>query len=81
MASLTIRNLEEETKARLRRQAALHGRSMEEEVRNILRLAVSSGGSGADFAERIHQRFAAQGVDALRLPPRRPARLPEPLDE
>ncbi len=37
MASLTIRQLDEETKARLRLQAARNGRSMEDEARTILR--------------------------------------------
>ena len=37
MASITIRNLEDGLKARLRIRAAEHGRSMEEEVRCILR--------------------------------------------
>lgn len=37
MASILIRNLDEETKGRLRMLAAMHGRSMEAEVREILR--------------------------------------------
>jgi plasmid stability protein len=37
MASITIRNLEDDLKARLRIRAAEHGCSMEEEVRRILR--------------------------------------------
>ena len=40
MAQLVVRNLDEEVKAKLRRRAAAHGRSMEEEVRAILRDAV-----------------------------------------
>ena len=36
MATMTIRNLEDELKARLRIRAAQHGRSMEEEARQIL---------------------------------------------
>jgi plasmid stability protein len=36
MASLTIRKLDEKLKKRLRMQAARHGRSMEEEARQIL---------------------------------------------
>ena len=35
MAQLVIRNLPEQTKARLRRRAARHGHSMEAEARNI----------------------------------------------
>lgn len=37
MASLTIRNLDDNVKALLRLRAAQHGRSMEEEARQILR--------------------------------------------
>ena len=42
MATLTIRQLDEKTKTRLRVRAAHHGRSMEEEAREILRSALSS---------------------------------------
>ena len=41
MASITIRNLEDTLKARLRVQAAFHGRSMEDEARDILRSALN----------------------------------------
>lgn len=41
MASITVRNIDKNLKKRLRVQAAEHGRSMEEEVRNILRAALS----------------------------------------
>ena len=37
MASMTIRNLDDDLKARLRLRAARHGQSMEEEARSILR--------------------------------------------
>lgn len=40
MAHLTIRNLEETIKTGLRQRAAIHGRSMEEEARQILKQAV-----------------------------------------
>ena len=40
MAQLIVRNLEEEVKNGLRRRATQHGRSVEEEVRDILRNAV-----------------------------------------
>lgn len=42
MASMTIRNIDEELKARLRIAAAQHGRSMEDEARDILRVALST---------------------------------------
>ena len=55
MAQLVVRNLDEEVKAKLRRRAAAHGRSMEEEVRAILRDAVKEevrarGGLGTEIA-------------------------------
>ena len=43
MASITIRNLEDDIKQRLRVRAAEHGRSMEEEVRDILRRVMGEG--------------------------------------
>ena len=43
MVSMTIRNIDESSKARLRIQAAKNGRSMEDEARDILRTALSSG--------------------------------------
>lgn len=44
MAQLIVRNLEEEVKARLRQRASRHGRSVEEEVRDILRNATREEG-------------------------------------
>ena len=41
MASITIRNLDESLKSRLRIQAAVHGRSMEDEARDILRSSLN----------------------------------------
>ena len=40
MASITIRNIEDELKERLRIRAAQHGHAMEKEARTILRCAV-----------------------------------------
>ena len=45
MAQLVVRNLEVEVKARLQRRARRHGRSTEEEVREILRNAVKDEGT------------------------------------
>ena len=42
MAQLVVRNIENEVKAKLQRRAKRHGRSMEEEVREILRDAAKS---------------------------------------
>ncbi|MCA1968672.1 MAG: plasmid stability protein, partial [Rhizobium sp.] len=42
MASITIRNLDDGLKQRLRLRAATHGRSMEDEARDILRSTLSA---------------------------------------
>jgi antitoxin FitA len=41
MASIIIRDIDEKLKAKLRIQAARHGRSIEDEARDILRAALS----------------------------------------
>ena len=65
MAQLVVRNLEDEVKARLRRRANLHGRSMEEEVRDILRKAVAEAGGDPrpPVGTRLARRFADLGLD------------------
>src|ERR1700747_574065 len=71
MATLTIRQLDERTKTRLRVRAAHHGRSMEEEAREILRSALSSAPPAkGNLAEAIRRRFAAFGGLELKLPRR-----------
>ena len=75
MASITIRNLDEETKSRLRIQAAHHNRSMEEEARSILRSALT-GGAVLDLAAAIRRRFEPLGGVKLQLPAREPIREP-----
>ena len=47
MASITIRNLDESLKSRLCIQAAVHGRSMEDEAREILRSSLNQEPQGA----------------------------------
>lgn len=61
MASITIRNLDDDVKARLRIAAARHGCSMEEEVRRILRRTLTSEGGAGQLGTRIHKRFAKLG--------------------
>ncbi|HXK02359.1 MAG TPA: plasmid stabilization protein [Verrucomicrobiae bacterium] len=73
MASITIRRLEETTKERLRRRAAQHGRSMEEEAREILKNAVNSASQvGNSLGEDIHRLFAPLGGVDIELPARVP---------
>ena len=78
MASLSIRKLEENTLEKLRARAAQHGVSMEEEVRQIIRLAVSSPERLGDFAVNLFS--VAYGGGELQLPPREsgePMEFPE----
>ena len=75
MASITIRNLDDGVKARLRVRAAERSRSMEEEVRIILREAVSDGAAGPrDLAKFTRECFAPLGGIELELPSRGPMR-------
>jgi len=77
MASLTIRQLDDKLKQRLRVRAARNGRSMEEEAREILRGALSRPrGSETNLGEVIHQRFARLGGVELEVPEREPIRNP-----
>ena len=63
MAQLVVRNLEDEVKAKLRRRAAAHGWSMEEEVRAILRDAVKEEARPkVGLGTRIAARFAVIGL-------------------
>jgi plasmid stability protein len=77
--TLTIRNLDDGLKARLRLQAAQHGHSMEQEVREILGRALQPA-ADAGLAQRIQARFAGLNADALPIPARRPARKPDVPD-
>lgn len=76
MASLTIRNLDDQLKTLLRLQAVRHGCSMEQEARDILRRAVQAQPAEAGFAQKISQRFAGLNADELPIPKRRTVRLP-----
>lgn len=77
MASITIRNLDAHTKARLRVRAAHRQRSMEEEARNILRTALAEHDAvPRDLAAAIAARFLPLGGVALALPAREPMREP-----
>lgn len=80
MASITIRNLDDDLKKRLRVRAAQHRRSMEEEVREILRCAVGEGPAKRNLAAAIRARIAPLGGEELTLPPREPVRDPPGFD-
>jgi plasmid stability protein len=62
MASITIRNLDDSLKRRLRIRAAEHGRSMEEEAREILRITVGESAPPTDLAAAIRSRVGASGA-------------------
>ena len=82
MAAITIRQLDEKIKARLEIRAAHHGRSMEEEAREILRSALVSRPSLKDnLADIVRRRFAPLGGVELELPPRDPIREPPDFAE
>jgi len=71
MATLTIRQLDDKTKTRLRVRAAHHGRSMEEEAREILRSALTTSSPvKGNLAETIRRRFAVFGGVEFELPRR-----------
>jgi plasmid stability protein len=70
MATLTIRNLSDELRGRLRVRAARHGRSMEAEVRAILDEVLAKPPASDRLGNRIHQRFAAIGGVELEPPTR-----------
>ena len=82
MASLTIRNIDEQVKSKLRVNAAIKGISMEEEVRQVLTRAVLTPANDANvrglatlIRERINASGAAPGCD-LEIAPREPMREP-----
>ena len=82
MASITIRNLEEATKRKLKIRAAMHGRSMEQEAREILNAALrQKPRTGADLVEAIRRRFAPLGGVDLEPYPREPMRDPDWLKD
>ena len=77
MASITIRNLDDETKERLRVRAAKRRRSMEDEARNILRETLARDSvSPVNLAEAIARRFKPVGGVDLELPLRDEMRAP-----
>ena len=77
MASITIRNLDEQTKSRLRIRAAQNDRSMEEEVRSILKAALAKKTPKLNnLAEAIRRRFESVGGIELELPTREALREP-----
>ena len=80
MAQLLVRNLDEHVKVKLQRRARKHGRSTEEEVRDILRVAVNDETAvRRPLGMRLKARFARIGlvrdIEELRGQPARAADL------
>lgn len=76
MATLTIRQLDDRTHARLRTRAAQHGRSVEAEVRDILDAAVDT--PGENFLMALHATMSEAGGLDLVVPER--TDLPRPIE-
>lgn len=75
MASMTIRNIDDRLKQRLRIRAATHGRSMEDEARDILRTVLAQQEPTPDnLAGAIRARLQPLGGVELEVPAREPIR-------
>ena len=82
MASITIRNLDDSLKSRLRIQAAIHGRSMEDEARDILRSSLNQEPQGPkNLGSAINALFKPLGGFDMPEVPREPMREPPAFDE
>ena len=81
MGSITIRNLDDSLKSRLRIQAAVHGRSMEEEARDILRSVLNQEPQGPrNLGTAINDLFKPFGGFDMPDVPREPMREPPRFD-
>ncbi|HVN18143.1 MAG TPA: plasmid stabilization protein [Dongiaceae bacterium] len=77
MASITIRNLDETTKRKLKIRAATNGRSMEQEAREILKSVLAQAPKRkANLAERVREIFGPLGGVELEGLPRQA--IPDP---
>lgn len=81
MARITIRNLDDQTKDRLRARAAHRRRTMEDEARNILGGALAGESTGpGNLAKATARRFKPFGGVQVELSTREPMREPPRLD-
>ncbi len=77
MASITIRNLDDDLKQRLRVRSAQNSRSMEDEVRDILRTTLAlEHPQPPDLSEAIRRRFTQSEPIALSIAAREAIREP-----
>ena len=81
MATMTIRNIDDQLKARLRVQAAYHGCSMEDEARNILRTALSQPTNPHPLIDSIRARVESLGGIDIELPERQSMRIPPQFEQ
>jgi len=70
MATITVRNLDDDVKELLRIAAAKKGHSMEEEARLILKQALIPAAPDVGLGSQLRQRFSSLSVDVLELPPK-----------
>ena len=78
MATMTIHNLDDGLKLRLRVRAAMHGRSVEEEACEILRRAIGEADPPSDIASGVGTRIADPDRAELDLAAREAIRDPSP---
>lgn len=82
MNNITISNLDDNIKSRLKKRAEKHGRSLEEETREILRMAlIENHEQPLNLANMIEQRFANLGEFELPEIPREPIRTVSTFEE
>jgi plasmid stability protein len=70
MAAVSVRDLDDSVRERLRVRAAEHGRSMESEIRAILTAAVADGDDRQELFHTLRSRFGDLGGVDLDLPAR-----------
>ena len=83
MNTITVRNVDDETKTALRARAAANGNSLEEEVRRTLRESVRRDPrpkTGAELYRRIREIVEPVGGIELEIPPCQRARRPPELE-
>ncbi|MEH2301846.1 MAG: plasmid stability protein [Nostoc sp.] len=82
MNNITISNLDDDIKSRLQKRAEKHGRSLEEEAREILRLALAENQEHPlNLATMLEQRFANLGDFELPEINREPIRTVSTFEE
>ncbi|MCC5599103.1 FitA-like ribbon-helix-helix domain-containing protein [Nostoc favosum] len=82
MNNISISNLDDDIKSRLKKRAEKHGRSLEEEAKEILRMAlIENHEQPLNLANMIEQRFANLGDFELPEIPREPIRTVSTFEE